>query len=217
MTKKRSFLFAAALVGSEPLTIGWLFRGPIHVALISPVLLAVICQHFLRGLPFGQQLRWIAGAAGVATGVLTISIALSSPVGLSLLPAPFWFPWLFLFAVTPLLFHRWATRVRLLFRPMIAVGLAAAVYLLSGLLCLEFWTCTDPTDVEHPDAQGRMPALGPGVSPVGRLVCPPQGPSFLWSVDYGGGEWLWAVYRPVIRFWFSLSVTPYFYPYEKTA
>jgi hypothetical protein len=100
---------------------------------------------------------------------------------------------------------------------LLGVGLAAAVYLLSGLLCLKFWTRTVPTDVEHADTRGRLPALGPGVSPIGRLVCPPRGPSFLWSVDYAGGEWVWTVYRPMIRIWFSLPITPYFYPYDEAA
>src|SRR6185295_19414806 len=117
MPKKRSLLIAATLVGLEPLTLGWLFRSPVHIALIAPVLLAVACYYFLRPLKLGQQLWWTAASAGVATGVLTVPVAFSGPVALAIFPAPCWFPWLCLFAVTPLVFHRWASRTRSVFRP----------------------------------------------------------------------------------------------------
>src|SRR5436190_175891 len=121
MPKKRSFLIAAVLVGLEPLTLGWLFRGSVHIALISPALLAVVCCYFLSRLTLGQQLRWIAAGAGVATGVLTVPMVVFGPVRLALVPTPFWFPWLFLFAVAPLLLHRWASRTRSACRPLVAV------------------------------------------------------------------------------------------------
>lgn len=210
---KYPFLFAATVLGFEPVTVGLFFPGPAHVALIAPVLVGVLCYCFLHCLPLRQKIGWTAIGAGAATAALTAQVVffgLCSGIGLVeivLFPAPFWFPWLFLLAVSPLMLHHWAVRTRRSLRPMVAAAVLFAAYLLSGFLCLELWTCTVSPYVEQTDNRDSSSVLGPGVSPVGRIVCPPQGPSFLWSTDYGGDEWIWTVYSPMIRFWLSLQFT----------
>ncbi len=208
------FLVGSVIVGLEPFTVGLLVRHLSDQAWLGPGVFSLLCYACLQDLPWRQRFRWILLGAGVATAVLTAAVVLVSPLALAFMPAPGWFPWLLLWGMLPAAFARIGKRSSLVGRALSAVGVAAAAYVISGLLCFVPWTHTWPPDVEHRDEQGRQPALGPGVSWVGRVVCVPQGPSSILSRDYGGNEWLWTVYRPLVRLWFARPSARYFYPYS---
>lgn len=48
---------------------------------------------------------------------------------------------------------------------------------------------------------GKSPVVGPALSFMGCTLCKPRGPSFLWSTDYLGNEWLFVMYKPCILLW----------------
>lgn len=125
-------------------------------------------------------------------------------IAFGMLPAPCWLPWLLMFTLTTLAIRYVLTRGAAGWRWILAAGLVFGIYTASAGLCFDFSSHTPPTDVEQPDANGREPALGPKVRALGRLVCAPEGPSFLFSQDYEGSEWLWKIYHPVILVWFAL-------------
>lgn len=94
----------------------------------------------------------------------------------------------------------------------------SAIYLMSAVCLLDFTSFTATSDVEQPDDRGREPALGPRVRGVGWLLCRPTGPSCsLLGNDYAGDEWLWSFYRPIVRLWFRLPMTRYYFPYDSIA
>ncbi len=220
MSSSRKFLLWAISIGLLAYPIGFIAPAAVHLALILPLVLSIKAFCFLRNLPMQKQVTWCLAASLCSTVAFTMVMAGvglsfgSMQFALGMVPAPFWFPWLFLFAVTPL----WVRSVLATFpvgwRWVILVLSVVAIYLLSAGICFDLRDRTPPTDVEQRDTLGREPAIGPGVWPTVRLICRPRGPSFLFSTDYDGSEWVWTIYRPLVHGWFAWPRCKYYYPYE---
>ncbi len=224
MSGIRKLLLWAAGIGLVPFPLGYAVPSSIHLALIAPSLLSILTFRSLKDLPFRTQLLWCFVASACTTGIFTLivgSIGLfnmgSVQVAFGILPSPFWLPWLLMFSVSPIAACRLWSASPPIWRWPIAAAMSASLYALSFATCFNISDRTIPPDVEHPNALGREPALGPRVSPVGRLICPPRGPSFLFSSDYNGTEWLWKVYQPFIQIWFARPRSKYYYPYATGA
>lgn len=221
MSKRWKLLITAGGIGVLPYPLSQVAPSSFHLAILAPALLSVVTFRFLRGLPMLQQMTWCLFACLCSTTAFTLVMAAvgvflvgSIQLTFGMVPAPFWLPWLLLFTAPPLWFrHILATGSPGWRWPQAALT-AFAVYLVSALVCFDVRCGTTPPDVEQSDAQGREPALGPCVLPTARLVCQPRGPSFLFSTDYSGSEWLWRVYRPLIRAWFAWPGCRYYFPYD---
>lgn len=223
MSKPLQLLILAVGIGVVPYPLGRIAPSSVYLALLAPVLLCVGTFGLLRGMPIRQQMMWCLLACLSSTTAFTLVIAGvgvfvgSIDLALGLVPAPFWLPWLLLFSVPPLAIRHLLNRAPRGWRWPLAVLAAFSAYILSAAVCFDVRRSTTPPDVEQPDARGREPALGPRVLPNGRLVCQPTGPSFLFSTDYSGSEWLWTVYRPLIRAWFARPGCKYYFPYDTRA
>lgn len=211
----RSLISWAVGLGVLPFALGWIAPSSIHTALIAPSALAFVAFRSLKNQPFRLQILWCASASLASTGTLSLAIACIG--ALRFLPAPFWLPWLMLFTVTPLLVYRWWMNSPPSLRWLVVVVSILTFYYASFSLCFDFSKHTQPPDVEQLDGSGREPALGPRVSTVGRLICPPRGPSFLFSADYDESEWIWILYRPLVHAWFVFPGGNYYYPYASSS
>lgn len=211
----KAFIAGSSVLGIEPLFAGKMLRNLDDLAWFSPGLFAALSWICLGQLAWKRQLRWIALGAGVATGVFTGCVVWVSPAALALLPAPGWFPWLVLWGALPGTL-RWAwSWSSPLTRGLSTFCIVGMAYLISAALCFLPWTNSQAPDVEQLDSVGRTPALGPGVSWVGRLVCLPRGPSSVLDRDYSGSEWIWVAYRPLVRLWFARPSASHYYPYAR--
>ena len=208
-------------LGAAPYALGQIAPSFIYAALLVPLVLAVVAFRCLIGRPFRFQLFWGTTASVATTAVLSAIIAgigffkmSSIEMAFGLVPAPFWLPWLLLFTITPLLVHQLRLRSPKSLRWLIVPASLLAFYCASFALCFDFSRHTQPSDVEQRDESGREPALGPRVSSTGRLICPPEGPSFLFSADYANSEWIWTIYSPLIHAWFAFPGRNYYHPYS---
>lgn len=207
------FMAGTVVLGIESVIGGRFLRWLGDLAWILPGAFAVLCWICLGHLKLQKQVRWVALGAGIATGVLTVSVIWVSPLALAFLPAPGWFPWLVLWGVVPGVLSHLLKLTSPFTSALSAIAVLSMAYVISGAICFLPWTSTWPPDVEHPDRLGRMPALGPRVSWVGRVICPPTGPSSIMSRDYAGTEWIWFTYRPLVQLWFLSQAQTHYYPY----
>lgn len=208
-----AFLAGSAVLGVETVIAGRFLRSLEHIAWLSPGAFAVLCCICLGHLPLKRQMRWVALGAGITTGVLTSYVIWVSPLALAFLPAPGWFPWLVLWGGLPGICLRVLSSTSPFTSGLSTIAVLSMAYVVSGAICFLPWECALPPDVEHSDELGRKPALGPGISWVGNVVCVPAGPSSIVSRDYAGTEWIWTVYQPLVRLWFLSQSTAYYYPY----
>ena len=86
-----------------------------------------------------------------------------------------------------------------------AFAVAAALYVASFLLVFDIRGGEAHPYVEHADASGRPPVVGPKVTLVGSLLCPGTGPCFLWSCDHVGNEWIFRFWKPLVGAWFRAN------------
>ncbi len=200
----------AMLVGPLPLVL----REP-FAAFVGPVLLAVVSTFVLSPLPRHERLKWRVCLSSIATTTLFLTVLIlgarggrgTSGMGVLTL---YWLPWFLLFSL-PLAFIEWRSQT-LLAKALTVLVLLPFLYLGSALLTFDLRGATYHAYHETPDSLKREPALGPRASMMAYMIAPPQGPCFLFSCDYNGNEWVWKVYRPLVKLWFDAPGCRYYDP-----
>jgi hypothetical protein len=86
-----------------------------------------------------------------------------------------------------------------------AIAVVASLYVATFVLVFDVRGGEPHPYVEHPDAAGRSPVVGPKVSWVGNALCPGTGPCFLWSCDHIGDEWIFRFWKPLVGAWFRAN------------
>lgn len=221
IARAKWLLVGAVIIGLLPFPLDRLFDASIVVAFLLPLLLSMLACRFLQTMSMPQQI--VACCVACVTSTVSFSLVIVAVgwfsirdvrIAWSIIPAGYWQPWLLLFTLTTLAMRYVLSRSSGICRWFLSVCLAIGTYVFSSALCFDFKSRTVPPDVEQPDASGREPALGPRVYPVGRLICRPRGPSFLFSRDYDESEWIWKMYHPLISIWFARPDGKYYYPYR---
>lgn len=213
-TRQFWLLFARTIVAPGLIIVsGWFFIGDFLAAILAP---AVLCWSLLRPLNAIRN-PWVAAALAVATVAGTTLVAL----GIFLLfgkVGPFWpifltgwFTWLLTPTLTGMAAQRFCRRIQSVsVQAGVACCFLALAYVLQGLFVFDWSKPIGNGDPEIYDAAGRLGVVYPASGIQSPFVCVPYGPHFLWSVDYSGNEWIYAIFRPHIKVWFGLYRNNYF-------
>jgi len=215
----RKLALVSVVIGVLAYAFCYAFASRAHLAFVLPAILSVAVWRLPQSMSLWKHIFAASLACVVSTAVFSaiiLVVGLLSDMNVQfafgMLPAPCWLPWLLMFTLSTLAIRYVFVRAAADWRWFLTACLIFGIYLASAGLSFDFSSHTTRADVEQPDAYGREPALGPEVRAIGRLVCAPEGPSFLLSRDYDGSEWLWKIYRPVILVWFALPGCRFYRP-----
>ncbi len=185
--------------------------GVLCALIPRPLIIFPVCLYLgvtsalaLRNLPNGERIAWGVGLCAVASITATVFSRFFFLVGM------FWFPWFVLF-VLPVVSVGWQ-KLPLVKQVGMALVLAPLLYLGTAMILFHFWGGQISPYTETRDRQQREPAVGPAVSWLTYVISPPQGPCCVLSCDYNGNEWVWKVYRPLVKLWFDAPGCRYYDP-----